>query len=480
MTTATAPRTQAPDTIRAGGILVLLVGPFLAGLDFFIVNVALPTIRRDLGASPAALGLVVAGYGTAYAVLLVLGGRLGDEYGRRRLFVVGLAAFTVTSLAAGLAPTTGVLLAARIMQGASAALMVPQTLATFRAVMTGTARGRAVALYTAAGGVSSIVGQLLGGLLVSTLSWRAVFLVNVPVGLVALLSVRRAVPRSRSAVRVGADVRGTVAFAVALGALLVALAEGPASGWPWWTWIALGVSVVAGVVLVRWSVVAPCRGVSPFLPVDLIRGATSMRRGLPTLVVFFVLFGTFMFAFSIVAQDGLRLGPLAAGVAISPVMIAYVVSSARVPALLARSGRAVLVGGLVVEAAGLAVVLAVLAWGWRTLVAIDPSGVRPGQVVLLVVLGVGLALVGCGQALGVGCLFRSVLSEVPEASAGVGGGVLVSAQQTAIALGVAGLGSCFSAVAGGGGVQTGAVVIGVVLVVGTAALVPQALRLPAP
>jgi MFS family permease len=467
--TTTTAHQQIHRELGTAGVVVLLAGPFLAGLDFFIVNVALPTIHRSLGASPAALELVVAGYGTAYAVFLVLGGRLGDEYGRRRLFAIGLAAFTITSLAAGVAPTTAVLLVARVLQGAASALMVPQTLATYQSAMTGPARGRAVAVYTAAGGLASVVGQLLGGVLVSTVSWRAVFLVNVPIGVAALLLLRRTVPASRSDQRVGVDVRGTVLLGVALAALLVPLAEGPALGWPWWTWTSLGVFALAAVASVTWSRAASRRGITPLLPLGLVAGAVSMRRGLPAMVGFFAVFGVFMFAFAVVAQDGLGLSPLAAGIAIAPVCVAYVVTSWRVPSLVARFGRRALVAGLLTEAAGLAALVGIIAAWWEPL--------RDGSIPEVVVSVLALVLVGAGQAVGVGALFRLVLSEVPVSAAGVGGGVLVTTQQASLALGVAGLGTVFTA-ASAGSIATGAVVIGIVTAAGCALLAAIATRMP--
>ena len=468
MTTTTPTIAPAPRLGRTG-VIVLLAGPFLAGLDFFIVNVALPTIHSSLGASPGALELVVAGYGTAYAVLLVLGGRLGDEYGRRRMFAIGLTAFTLTSLAAGLAPTTSVLLAARVLQGAASALMVPQTLATYQSVMTGAARGRAVAVYTAAGGLASIVGQLLGGLLVSTVSWRAIFLVNVPVGVAALLLLRRTVPVSRGTERLGVDIRGTILLGLALATLLIPLSEGPTLGWPVWSLVSLGCSVLAGIAFVGWSRHAPRHGITPLLPLGLVTGAASMRRGLPALLGFFAVFGAFMFVFAIVAQDGIGLPAFAAGIAIAPVCVTYVVTSWRVPALVARFGRGALIVGLLVQAVGLLALVGIVAAWWTPL--------RNGSVSVVIAAGVALVLVGAGQAVGVGALFRLVLSEVPVASAGVGGGVMVTAQQTALALGVAGLGSVFTA-ASQDSVVTGAVIVGLVVAVGSAVLAAAARRLP--
>lgn len=203
----TPQRHPATTVLTPLGLLTVLLGAALPMIDFFIVNVALPTIDHDLHAGPAMLEMVVAGYGVAYAMLLVLGGRLGDMIGRRRLFLWGLVAFGLTSLACGLAPDAGTLVAARVAQGAAAALLLPQVLATIQATTTGKRRAKAVSLYGGTAGVASAVGQVLGGLLVSVdlagTGWRAVFLVNVPISAAAWLLAARTVPRPAPRTRAG-------------------------------------------------------------------------------------------------------------------------------------------------------------------------------------------------------------------------------------------------------------------------------------
>jgi len=197
MTTATTTvPTGADSTERRRWLMlaVLITGQFMALLDVTIVNVAIPTIREKLDASGAALQLIVAGYTVTYAMLLITGARLGDLRGPRRLFLAGLGTFTLASLACGLAPTTGALITARSVQGAGAALMVPQILSVIQRQFAGGARARALGVYAATLASGAVVGQVLGGLLVSAdllgASWRPVFLVNVPVGLVAAALVR--------------------------------------------------------------------------------------------------------------------------------------------------------------------------------------------------------------------------------------------------------------------------------------------------
>jgi len=198
------------------GIMVLLTGVFMPQADYFIVNVALPTIDQSLHASSGALELIVAGYGTVYAALLVVGGRLGDIVGRRRVFAIGLASFTTASLACGMAPDVWFLLGARLWQGASAALIVPQVLATFHATLQGPKLHRAQSLYGAAAGLAIAVGQLAGGLLVTIniagTTWRPIFWVNVPIGLATLIAVPRVVPATRSKHPATIDTGGTLLF----------------------------------------------------------------------------------------------------------------------------------------------------------------------------------------------------------------------------------------------------------------------------
>jgi MFS family permease len=300
---------------------------------------------------------------------------------------------------------------------------------------------------------------LLGGVLVSAVGWRSIFLVNVPVGLCALVLVQFCVPASRSPQRVGVDGRGTVLLGCSLALLLVPLTEGPTLGWPWWAFALLGLFGCCAIAFVAWSRTAESRGVAPLLPLPLLLGTASMRRGLPVLAVFFGVFGAFMFVFALVAQNGLGLSSLAAGLAITPVCVAYFVTSFQVPRLVERFGRRVLIVGLLLEGIGLAGAVTVVVTCWNALGG--STAQSEAQIVLVLI---ALIVVGIGQALGVGSLFRLVLWEVPTSSAGVGGGVLVTAQQAALAIGVAALGSTFTALTAGPGMIVGTLVVGGILV----------------
>jgi MFS family permease len=387
-----------------------------------------------LHASASSLELVIAGYGVAYAALLVLGGRLGDRYGRHRLFSFALVGFVLASLACGIAPTVGTLIAARIVQGATAALLVPQVLATFHHTLEGERKARAVALYGATSGIAAVVGQLVGGLLVSAdiagASWRPIFLVNVPIGVIVLVVATRIVPSTRSHQPVGVDLPGTVLFAATLTALLVPLTEGHSLGWPWWTWAMLAVAVVLGAATFVVEKRAEQRGEVPLLPPSLLR-LPSMSRGLVMVLFFSVGFGAFMFVFALTVQKGLHADALHGGLAILPMALLFFLGSLFAPRLISRFGRASLSIGAVIQLAGLACLVTVLVVKWPH--------------VSLWAMAAPLALVGAGQSMLFAGLFRSVLADVPTHLGGIGSGVLITLQQSGLALGVATLGTLYLA-----------------------------------
>lgn len=475
-TTTAAPTTAAPaaglhgtgaGALGTAGLVTVLLGAFLPMLDFFIVNVALPTIDQDLAAGPAVLELVAAGYGIAFAVLLVLGGRLGDIFGRRRLFVIGAAAFALTSLACGLAPGAWTLVAARATQGASAALLLPQVLATITAATGGARRARALSVYGAVGGLSVVIGQVLGGMLVAAdlfgTGWRSVFLLNVPFALLTLLLALRYVPESRSPQAARVDVPGTALLTASLLALLVPLMEGRAVGWPLWTWLLLALFPFLVAAFVQVERRSERAGGVPIIPPSLLR-IPEMRRGLGIAVPYFAGFGGFMFVVAVALQQGLRLGPVAAGWALVPMAVGYFTASLSGPRLVGRFGSRVLAAGAVVQALGLATLAATVLADWAHF---SPLRMAPG-----------VALAGIGQGLIGTPLFRVVLSKVAPQRAGVGSGVLATAQQSSLALGVATLGTLYLALAPSLGMSHAlALVLGIQLL-GSFTILGLSLRLP--
>ncbi|KUN05204.1 MFS transporter [Streptomyces yokosukanensis] len=432
VTTRAVPTTAAPPALGGIGLFTVLLAAALPLIDFFIVNVALPTIGADLHAGEAVLELVVAGYGVAYAVLLVLGGRLGDLFGRRRLFLGGMAAFGLTSLACGLAPDAWSLVAARVAQGASAAAMLPQVLATIQSATHGARRAKAMSLYGATAGLSMVAGQILGGVLVAAdvagTGWRSVFLVNVPVVVVGLVLAVRVVPETRSQHPEPVDGPGTVLLAVSLLTLLAPLTEGRATGWPLWTWLSLAAFPFAAGAFWVVERQADRAGRTPLVPPSLLALA-SLRRGLVLMVPFSIGFSGFMFVIALALQQGAGLGPVPAGLALAPMAVTFLFTSLAGPRLIARFGTRVVTAGSVIQAVG--ILLIVLA-AWRDWPHLDIGSLLPGA-----------AVAGAGQALQLPNVLRLVMSEVPPARAGVGSGVMVTTQQSALALGVATLGTLF-------------------------------------
>ncbi|MEU6688010.1 MFS transporter [Streptomyces sp. NPDC046832] len=459
--------TAATPVLGGLGLFAVLLAAALPLIDFFIVNVALPTIGTDLAASESVLELVVAGYGLSYAVLLVLGGRLGDLFGRRRLFLAGMAAFGLTSLACGLAPGAWSLVAARVAQGASAAAMLPQVLATIQATTTGPRRARAMGLYGATAGLAMVAGQILGGVLVAAdiagTGWRSVFLVNVPVVLVGLVAAVRAVPETRSTRPEPVDVPGTFLLAASLLTLLVPLTEGRAAGWPLWTWLSLAAFPLVTAAFYTVERRADRAGRTPLVPPSLF-ALTSLRRGLLLVLPFSIGFSGFMFVIAVALQQGAGLSPVAAGLALAPLAVVFFVFSLLGPRLVARYGTRVVTAGAALQGVGLAL-MALAAWRfWPHL----------GFVELLP----GAAVAGAGQALQLPVIYRVILSEVPPARAGVGSGVMITTQQSALALGVATLGTLFLSLVPGMGMRDALVTTLLVQLGGVGLTGLLSLRLP--
>jgi EmrB/QacA subfamily drug resistance transporter len=440
--------------------VVLLIGLALPVTDFFVVNVALPTMGRDLHASTGVLELVVSGYSTAYALLLVLGGRLGDALGRRPLFLAGMAAFTVTSAACGLAPDAAVLIAGRVLQGAAAGMLVPQVLATIQATTEGESRARAMGRYGATAGLGMVAGQVLGGVVVALdvagTGWRGIFLINVPVGIVGFVAATRLIPATRSDRPTGIDVGGTVLLAAALFCLLLPLTQGQSLGWPAWTGIVLALTPLAAggfVLYERWWA---HRGRTPLIPPAIV-ALPTVRTGLLIALPFFISFGGFMFVYAVATQDSLHVHPLAAGVALVPYALAFFVASLSVAPAQRRFGRPVLPVAAAVQAVSFIGLAVLVAADWPHI------PIMPAEVLLVVM--------GFAQGCVMSPLFRTVLSEVPSHLAGAGSGVLVTAQQSSLALGVAILGTVYTSIrsAAGAGAVLGleaaiAVFVAVVIV----------------
>ncbi|MGC4944483.1 MFS transporter [Kribbella sp. DT2] len=447
MTQTSAPPIGAPAKSPLGPVALttLLFGAFLPMLSFFIINVALPAIGTDLHASAGELQLVVGSYGIANATLLVVGGRLGDGLGRKRMFLLGLVGFTVMSLLCAIAPTIGVLLAARVVQGAAAAAMTPQVLASISSLLTGEHRARAMAMFGVAGGAAAALGQILGGVLVEAdvfgLGWRAVFLVNVPVGIVALGAALKLLPETRADRAQRVDLVGAGLLALALVLLLLPLTEGRPLGWPLWTWLSLAAVVPAVALLGLHQHRSEKAGRAPLIPPSVLR-LKAMRIGLLLAVGFFTTFGGFMFVFALATQGEAGMSPLEGGLSLLPMAVGFLITSVYGPRLQARYGAGLIVRGWLIQAVGYAV-LAVVG------LALWPD-VTPWT------LAVPMLIAGFGSGLVMVPLMGVVVGQVPPAQAGLGSGILLTSQQTCLSLGAATVGTAYLSLSGTSWGQGGA------------------------
>jgi EmrB/QacA subfamily drug resistance transporter len=418
-------------------LAVILCGTFVYVLDFFIVNVALPSIQRDLAASPAAIEWVVAGYGLTSAALLVTGGRLGDHYGRRKLFCIGIAVFTVTSALSAAAPGAGFLVAARLAQGVGAAIMAPNVLSILGTTYTGLARVKAISAYGMVMGVAAVGGQLLGGLLISAnvagLGWRAIFWVNVPVGVAALVLARRMVPESRAARPGRLDLRGAALFTAALVALVLPLLDGRADGWPAWSWACLAAGPVLLAAFARYLRGVARRGGQPLLD-PAIFAVRAFRAGLACQVLFWCQQAASYLLLALYLQAGRGLSPIGSGGVFAVLAAGYLATLFRAPALTLRFGRRVVATGALLAALGDLLLVLAAAPGGAGVAALFP----------------GLFLLGAGQGLCITPLTTTVLAHADASRAGSVSGALSTAQQVGNAIGVALSGVIFYGLLGTG------------------------------
>ncbi|MFL5884482.1 MAG: MFS transporter [Thermoleophilaceae bacterium] len=418
---------------------VLMAGVFLIVLDFFVVNVALPAIQADLHASTGAVEWVVAGYGLAFAVLIITAGRLADQFGRRRMLIAGLAGFTIASAACGLAPSAGALIGFRVVQGAAAAAISPAVLSIMGVTYQGAARARALSIYGITMGLASAGGQLIGGALVTAdvggIGWRAIFLVNLPVGIAAVTLAPRLVEESRPNQARPLDPVGMALVTTALAAIVLPLIEGRTHGWPVWTWasFAAGIALLAGLVAQQRSL-ARTGGAPLFDPV-LFR-TRAFGAGLATQLVYWCTQASGYLFLALYLEQGRGLDALDAGLLFTFLAGAYVVTSLRAPALTMRYGRSLIATGACTLGAGYALLL--------TAVAVIGTG---GSVAALVP---GLLVVGAGQGLCITPLTTTVLAHADPQRAGVVSGALSTMQQAGNALGVAITGVIFFGALDGG------------------------------
>jgi EmrB/QacA subfamily drug resistance transporter len=402
-------------------------------LDGTIVNVAAPTIHNDLHSSATGLQWILSGYALAFAMVLITGGRLGDIYGRRRLFIIGSLGFVAASVACGLASSPEMLIVCRLAQGSAAALLVPQGLGIIHTVFSSEEQGSAFALFGPVIGLSAMLGPIIGGALISAnlfgSGWRLVFFVNLPLGLIAAFGAGVLMPESRSPRRLRLDGTGGLLAALGMGLLVYPLTEGQSHHWPTWTYLMFAASAASFAALVWWNRRVHRGGGDPLVEPSIFEHRAYVA-GLSSVIVFFAgLLGT-MLVLTLFLQFGEHFTPIHAGLTLAPFAFGSAIGATLAAAVLApRLGRRALQIGAVVVA------LAVL---WlRHVVSSRGLHVTTGSII-----GPELML-GIGIGMGISPLFDFILASVREHEVGSASGVLNAVQQLAGAIGVAGIGTIF-------------------------------------
>ena len=420
------------DPRRWMALVILLTGAFLPPLDFFIVNVALPSIREDFRASASTIQLIISGYATTYAVMLITGGRLGDLYGRRNVFLAGMVGFAAASALCGFAWSPAALVAGRILQGFAAAIMAPQALASINAIFPDHEKSKALSFYALTFGVASMVGLFLGGALIALdilgLGWRAIFLINLPVIAVAAPSAFIMLRETRSERPSKLDLGGALLIAIALSALIAPLIEGREQGWPIWLILMLATSLPFFLLFWRYEKHLESTGRDPILAPSLLQNR-GLLRGLLAALFFYAL-AAFWLIFSVYQQGGLGLTPFEAGLAILPAAVGFVLGPFASERILRVFGRFSAGAGMVLQAAGLFGTAALISNG------------------LPQFLFAALFLIGAGQGIALPNLVKSIVQRVDRTQSGLASGLVNSMFQIGGALAAAIVGGLFFSILG--------------------------------
>ena len=403
-------------------------------MDATIVNVAGPSIRRALGGGASSLQWLPAGYTLAFAVFLITGARLGDMFGRRRLFLIGSAGFTVMSAACSAAPSMAVLIVFRVLQGSFGALMVPQGFGMLKEVFDEDEMTKVFGAYGPMLGLSTLAAPILAGALIEAnlwgIGWRLVFLINVPIGIAAFVGALRVLPRTVAHPGIRLDTGGMVLIGAGLTAIIYPLIQGRAAGWPAWTFVSLAAGAILIVAFLLWE--RRLRG-DPLIEPGLLANRTY-TSGLLVGFAFFGAFGGLLLCVSLFAQLGEGFSPIHAGLTLMAMVVGMFAGMGAGFALVGRLGRHLLHLGVVIVGAG-TVVLALTVTGARAASTLD--------------LAPGLFLFGVGAGISMGQVFDFILAGVGMDEVGSATGVVEAMQQLASAVGVAVLGTIFfSAFAG--------------------------------
>jgi EmrB/QacA subfamily drug resistance transporter len=419
-----------PYRLRWVVAAVVLATAVMDLLDATIVNIAAPSIHRELGGGASTIQWLSAGYTLSFAVLLIAGARLGDILGRRRLFLAGSAGFTLFSAACAVAPTIDVLIVFRVLQGAFGALMIPQGFGLMKQVFTDEAElGKALGFFGPATGLAMLAAPILAGALVDanlwSTGWRLVFLINVPIGALTLPLAFRSLPRGASHPGVKLDLTGVGLVGLAMVAIIYPLIQGRTAGWPAWSFAMLA----AGVILLVVFLLHERRSHSPLIEPTLLTNRTYLS-GLAVVLSLFGAFGGLLLCVSLFGQLGEGWSPIHAALTLTPMVVAMVIGMVGSSAVVRTLGRHLLHIGIVLIAAGAAELVLSLA-GTRSVSSWD--------------LVPGLFLIGLGVGASIGQLFQFILTSVSMEEVGSASGVMEAVQQLSTALGVAVLGSIFFA-----------------------------------
>jgi len=429
---ASAPAADQPDPRRWIALLTLLLAAFINLIDVTIVNVALPSLQDELGASASQIEWVVAGYVMAFALGLLPFGRLGDIVGRRRMFLIGVGSFTVMSMAAGMAPNIELLVAARILQGLSAAMMSPQVLALTQNIFPPHERGTAFSMFGLTVSIAAVTGPIVGGALITAdlwgLGWRPIFLINLPIGVFAIGAGLRLIPHVPGNARLRNDWIGIALAVIALTCIVLPLIEGRPLGWPVWIVGMLIAALPAGAIFVMWQRHREAIGRSQLLPVSLMRNRDYVV-GIAATIMFFSGIPGFFLIFALFLQTGFGFSPLESGLATVPFPAGIFAASLASGRMGQKWLKPRLILGTLFMATG-------MFWVRLTILDVAGSVDRLAFVAPLATAGIGLGLT-------VAVLFQTILANVRDEDTGSGSGALQAFQQVGGALGVALIGGIF-------------------------------------
>ena len=415
---------------------VILSATLLGVLDFLIVNLALPSIQKTIGGSDAQVQLTVAVYGLSFAVFLITGGRLGDIYGRKRIFQIGMAGFTLSSALCGFSRSSEELILFRIVQGAFAALMSPQVLATIQVLFEGDERDKATGFVGATVGIGSFLGNVVGGWLVGAnlfgLEWRPIFFVNVPIGIVAIILAQILLTESTAKSAQKLDIPGALIAGAALFLLIFPIAEGREQNWPWW---AFAMIVAAGAIayyFIGFEKRLAARGGSPLIGLELFESGGYVR-GLGAILLLFSGLSSFSFVVAQFLQRGLSISAQQTGTIFAALSLSFFIASLSAVKLVRIIGPKTLLWGIAIMQIGQVILIA--------LCLIFKGNLNPYWLMPV------LFFYGIGQGLSVPQVIRQTLNNVGTQNAGAASGVLSTAQQIAFSLGVSVVGGVFFAFA---------------------------------